>query len=280
MTKRCILIGHPVGHSVSPAIHGEAYRHCAIDATYELRDAPTEADVLSLVAQVRAGEIHGANVTVPYKQLALRAADYPDASAAEIGAANVLCRDQAGRVVAYNTDALGLCDELLRLKSLAGARLGRRGAALVLGNGGAAFAAVVACRSAGFAPVRVTARRFDPSVPEAEWPGFSALIRLSAELVAWPGYGSDALRAVHEDTALIVQATSAGMKGAGGGDELVSLLGLDAFPPLLAAQGAGHVADTGLGMLVGQAAHAIEIWFGVTPARAPLLEAARGALGL
>lgn len=280
---------------MSPAIHGEAYRHCAIDATYELRDAPTEADVLSLVAQVRAGEIHGANVTVPYKQLALRAADYPDASAAEIGAANVLCRDQAGRVVAYNTDALGLCDELLRLKSLAGARLGRRGAALVLGNGGAAFAAVVACRSAGFAPVRVTARRFDPSVPEAEWPGFSALIRLSAELVAWPGYGSDALRAVHEDTALIVQATSAGMKGAGGGDELVSLLGLDAFPPLLAydlvynpsrtpfslaAQGAGHVADTGLGMLVGQAAHAIEIWFGVTPARAPLLEAARGALGL
>jgi shikimate dehydrogenase len=94
---------------------------------------------------------------------------------------------------------------------------------------------------------------------------------------------------------VIVQATSAGMKGTSGGEELAARLPWARLSPLVAydlvynppttpflraAAEHGHWARGGLGMLVGQAARAIEIWWGVRPPSAPLERAARQALGL
>lgn len=288
--KRFILIGHPVGHSVSPAIHGAAYGCLGVTAEYVLRDSPTEADVLSEIARVARGEIDGANVTVPWKQVALRAADVLDESARSAHAANVLARSPSGQVVAYNTDVLGLADELELAQRELGPVAPERDTALVIGNGGAALAAVLACQKAGFARVSVAARRWELALPRAEWPLLGEFEALGARCIpldptSWADDRSR-IRAV-------VQATSAGMKGAGGGQALADRLRLAELPrsvaydlvynpsetPFLAtAREAGHLARGGLGMLVGQAARALEIWFGERPPREPLLVAAQNAL--
>ena len=287
--KRFILIGHPVGHSVSPAIHGAAYANLGVSAEYSLRDAPTEEDVLFEVQRLRRKEIDGANVTVPWKQVALRAADVLDESARAAHAANVLSLREDGRVVAYNTDVLGLADEL----TLAGRELGalprERDTALVVGNGGASLAAVLACRQAGWVRVLVAARKWQADRPRTEWPLLAEFESLGAECIP---LDKEAWAADRARIAAVVQATSAGMKGAPGGQELADALHLSDLPRsvaydlvynprktpfLLAAERAGHLARGGLGMLVGQAARAVEIWFGKRPEREPLLLAAEDA---
>ncbi len=295
MSEQCILLGHPVEHSVSPAIHRAAYELLGLQATYRLCDAPSEMDVRHWVQRIRIGQVRGANVTVPWKQVALAEADRQDKSAAQVFAANVLALDDDGQVVAYNTDAWALADELRQKREDAGGLLENRAGALVVGSGGAAYAAVAACRAAGFAPVYVTARRFDPSEPETRWPGAQQFSALGGQLKSWPGFRESVIEELAPELGAIVQATSAGMKGTQGGEELVRTLRLDALHPSIAydlvynpsvtpfvarAWELGHSASSGLGMLVGQAAHAIEIWFGVRPPPAPLLEAAREALSL
>ncbi len=296
MSKRFILIGHPVGHSVSPAIHHAAYEQLGLDARYDLVDCPDEAAVLAQVALIRSGALTGANVTVPWKKVAFDAADEVDESAARVGVANVLARSAEGRIVAYNTDAIGLADELISATRAAKVDVAARSGALIVGNGGATRAAVVACQMNGIERVAVTARRFDAQVPSREWPHGAAFVELGAELLAWPR--SDEAKAVSTFLAsahLMVQATSAGMKGAEGGEALAELLPWSAFEPgvaydlvynppitpfLKTAQALGHRAEGGLGMLVGQAAHAIRIWTGTQPESEPLLLAARNRLGL
>jgi len=289
--KRFILIGHPVGHSVSPAIHSAAYRELGVDAEYTLVDAPTEAEVLRQVARVASGELTGANVTVPWKQVALRAASTLDETAASAHAANVLARNESGAVVAYNTDILGLGDELEQARLELGAAAAKRDTALLIGNGGAALAAVLACRRAGIPRVIVAARKWQADVPRSAWPLHREFEDLGALCVP---LASAAWAPDRERIALVVQATSAGMKGAPGGELLAESLDLASLPRvvaydlvynpretpfLAAARRAGHLARGGLGMLVGQAARAIEIWFGTRPPRQPLLDAAEGALG-
>jgi shikimate dehydrogenase len=291
-----LLIGHPVGHSVSPSIHAAAYQALGRSGRYRVIDCPTEEDVAAVVARIRSGEIRGANVTVPHKLLALRLADEVAPSAEEVGAANVLARGERGQIVAYNTDAPALAEELVLLtkpqsSDVAGARRALRGA-LVLGNGGASLAAVVSAKLAGFGPIWVTARRFSGAKP---WPDSALFEALGAQLLAWPTGAADPAWEVLEACDVLVQATSAGMKGAASGHELAERIPLASFrqlgvydlvynpsvTPLLAqAQRAGLRARGGLGMLVGQAALAIEIWWGTAPPRDVMMAAARKALGL
>ena len=146
-----VLLGHPVGHSVSPAIHGAAYRALGAPHRYEVRDCPTPEHVRAQVGALRAGELAGANVTVPWKRLALELADRADDSARATGVANVLSRDERGVITASNTDAGALADEIASLHAAP-----RRAA--VIGTGGAAQAAVVACRSLGLVDIAVSGR--------------------------------------------------------------------------------------------------------------------------
>lgn len=292
MSDRFALIGHPVGHSVSPAIHGRAYELLGIEADYSLVDCPNEAAVRVQVERIRSGELRGANVTVPWKQAAYDLADVHSDTARDVGVANVLARDEQGRIVAYNTDASALGAELRAAVERSSVQTQTRPAALVLGSGGAALAAVVGCRLAGISEIFVTARRFSRDTPEEEWPRAAHFLGLGAKLLPWWGEGmpADVLLRVH----LLVQATSAGMKGAPGGDTLAELIPFQDLPPVVAydlvytprdtpflirAKKHGHFPQGGLGMLVGQARDALEIWLGQAPDFDALFEAAEGALG-
>jgi shikimate dehydrogenase len=284
--SRFILIGHPVGHSLSPAIHRAAYTWLSADHDYQLVDAPDRAAVEVQVELLRRGVIAGANVTVPYKRLALALADRVDVSAERVGAANTLVSNAAGEIVAYNTDALGLADVLGEW--VAGTRK-----AVVLGNGGAALGAVVACQHLGVSDIVVTARAFREDLSPEQWPHSAEFAELGARPLAWV-LGSASTRAEVASAELVLQATSAGMKGTEGGQALADALPWNDFAPstvvydliynpaqtpvLAAARARGLVAEGGLSMLVAQAQLAIRIWLGVLPPRAELLAAARQAL--
>jgi len=174
------LIGHPVSHSLSPVIHQAAYRELGLQHEYGLIDAASEADVATVVASLRSGELSGINVTIPWKRVAYAAAERRSELCERLQVANVLCHVD-GRIVVHNTDALALEVEF--------ARLVQTPRALVIGSGGAAPAVVAACRAAGIAEVFVTARRFDPAQAVSAWPGASELTRLGAEDMRRAGYG-------------------------------------------------------------------------------------------
>lgn len=280
--KQFVLIGHPVSHSISPEIHRAAYRAAGLDHQYEAVDCPDDTAVKLQVQRIRSGEVAGANVTVPHKLLALSLADAVDDSASQVGAANVLLRDAAGKVVAHNTDALALADEL--------GNASVEQTALVLGNGGAALAAVVACRHTGVGKVYVTARRFAADLGTS-WPRATELRALGAELLPWH---SAALSPVLQHAAFVVQATSAGMKGADSGEELNAVLPWPAVarsallydlvynpaetPFLAKARALGLRGSNGLGMLVGQAGRAFSLWLGIPAPLGAMRAAAERAL--
>ncbi len=291
-STRFVLIGHPVRHSLSPVIHAAAYRELGLEGySYDVVDCPGPDAVARQFDALRRGELAGANVTLPWKRLALELADEADPSARETGAANVIRPTGAngsGRLVAHNTDVPALAEELRRGR--ADAR-----SALVIGNGGAALAAVVACRSNGISRVVVVARKWR-GTDSTNWPGVRELGARGAEAVAWPEEpraDSDFWRAV-KTSDVIVQSTTDGMSGATDGTSVRDLipwseLGSGTFaydvvynpaltPFIAAARSAGLRAESGLGMLVGQAALAVELWIGRKPDTERLLNAASKAL--
>lgn len=273
--KLFVLIGHPVGHSVSPAIHAAAYRMLGASHRYEVVDCPSEEDVRRVVDRLRRGEIAGANVTVPWKRLALALADRSDDSARATGVANVLSCDAGGAVTASNTDAAALADEIRALHAAP------RSAA-VIGAGGAAQAAVVACKMLGMTEIHVSNRDWLGDKPQAAWKRADVLAALGATPRAWPSSPNDlqplALASVMKKADVIIQATSAGMRGAGPGEAVSDWIpwrelapgavAIDVVynPPrtpfLDAAERASVPHAGGLGMLVRQAALAIQIWLG------------------
>jgi shikimate dehydrogenase len=277
------LLGHPVGHSVSPAIHGAAYRALGVPHHYEVRGCPTPEHVLRQVEQLRAGALAGLNVTVPYKRLALELSDRADASAAATGVANVLSRGADGRITASNTDAGALADEVAALHASP-----RRAA--VIGAGGAAQAAVVACRSLGLTSVAVSSRSWRLGEPRSAWKHAAVFEALGATPWAWPEHAGDRRPEVLSSFLLgadvVVQATSAGMRGAGPGEEVsawvpwgelpAGAVAIDVVynpsrtPFLAAAEAAGIQQRGGLGMLVRQAALALEIWLSGSSSWKPL----------
>lgn len=287
---RFVLIGHPVGHSLSPVIHQAAYRALDLPHRYEAVACPNEAAVLKVIEALRSGEIAGANVTIPWKRQVLKWADQIAPSVQRVGAANVLVRGADGAIAAHNTDVPALAEEFQRLSGSV-----RR--VLVLGNGGAAPAVVAAAQDAGADRVALTARRFVPSVPEAEWPHAAELIAQGASVLAWPETDPKAkarLREVLARIDLIVNCTSAGMQGADDGQKLAEMVPWEHIPqsalaydliynpaltPFLErARACGLGAENGLGMLVAQAALAFELWLSLAPPRAAMLAAAEAEL--
>lgn len=290
VAQRFVLIGHPVGHSLSPIIHRAAYEALGLPHRYDALDCPDEAAVVKVVEALRSGEIAGANVTIPWKRLTLTLADMAAPSVQRVGAANVLVRGADGAIVAHNTDVPGLAEEFQRLSGAV-----RR--VLVIGNGGAAPAVVAAAQDAGADRVAVTARRFVASVPEAHWPHAAEFIAQGASLLAWPESDAKAksrLREVLARIDLIVNCTSAGMQGADDGHKLAEIVPWEHIPqsalaydliynpartPFLErARACGLEAENGLGMLVAQAALAFELWLSQPPPRAVMIAAAEAEL--
>lgn len=261
--KRLAVLGHPVAHSRSPAMHSAALAELGLagEWSYEAIDlAPDEFE--PGVRRMPGEGFLGANVTVPHKGAALALADTLSETAREIGAANTLSFAE-GEIYADNTDAQGLLDSLPASPS------GRR--TLVLGAGGAARAAVWALARAG-AEVDVwnrTARRAE---------------HLCEELGGTPTVAPN--QSTYD---LIVNTSAAGLRGedpfadlplepAGFAAEqtIVDLVyGEQPSRLLAAAELAGAAAVDGIEILVRQGALSLQIWTGQEPSLETMRTAAR-----
>jgi shikimate dehydrogenase len=265
------VIGWPVAHSRSPAIHGFWLRRYALPGWYVAMAVAPDTAEQALRALPALG-FAGANVTLPHKELALRIADHATPTAERIGAANTLVvRD--GAIQADNTDAFGF---LANLKEGAPDWRAAAGPALVLGAGGAARAVVAGLIDEGAPEIRLANRSRDRAEMLAE--SFGPQVRV----VDW----SEAEPAA-DGAALIVNTTSLGMVGAAPlpfrfdaaarhavATDLVYTPLETEFLKAAAARGLKTV--DGLGMLLHQARPGFEAWFG----RAPEVDAALRAVAL
>lgn len=259
--KRLAVLGHPVAHSRSPAMHNAALAELGLGDQWRYEAIDLAPDELEPRVRAMAGEgFVGANVTVPHKGAALALADILAETAREIGAANTLSFE-GEEIRADNTDAQGLLDALPA--SPAGVR------ALVLGAGGAARAAVWALLRDG-AGVDVWNRT-----------------ALRAEHLCEELGGAPVGEPVQGDYELIVNTTAAGLHGEDPFAELpleeagfaarqtvVDLVyGGRPSPLLAAAAAAGAATVDGIEVLVRQGGLSLRIWTG----REPPLDVMRAA---
>jgi shikimate dehydrogenase len=272
--RRLAVLGHPIAHSRSPAIHNAAFEALGIADgwSYEAIDVAPEEFPERVGALASEGFV-GANVTVPHKHAALALADTASDPAGEIGSANTLSF-QRGAIAADNTDAPGF---LAALPS-SPARL----RALVLGAGGSARAVVWALVREG-AEVEVWNRTAERAAALAEALGASAL------------GADDALPS--SDFDLIVNATSVGLEGGGresasatsdldalrlapeglrGGQIVVDLVyGSTETELVRTARERGATVVDGLEVLVQQGAASFRIWTGLDAPLDVMREAAK-----
>ncbi|WCB94555.1 Shikimate dehydrogenase (NADP(+)) [Baekduia alba] len=266
--KRLGVLGWPVGHSRSPAMHNAALRELGLgDWHYQRLPVPPEV-LAETVAGLPAAGFVGANVTIPHKEAALALADDATEAARAIGAANTLTFD-GERVHAANTDAPGF---LAALRG-AGAPDPAGSTALVLGAGGSARAVAYALREAGAARVAVWNRSGDRARTLAADLGVDAADRpMAADLLVnctSVGLSDGEFKELPVDAdALGTYATVADLVYRAGGTGLVA-----------EAQRRGCTVVDGLEVLVRQGALSFQAWTGLeAPIDVMRAAAARGAI--
>jgi len=255
------VLGWPVAHSRSPAIHAAAFAALGLDGwRYQLLPVPPDLFVETVRALPGAGFV-GANVTVPHKEAALALADEASATARAIGAANTLSFRPDGTIAADNTDAPGLIAALPMPVD------GR--SALVLGAGGSARAAVFALREAGASDVAVWNR-----TPERA----EALVAALGGRVVARVERADVLvncTTVGLDDAAALPVDERALDKVGAVVDLVYRPGGTAL--VRAAQEHGLPSADGLEVLVQQGALSFEIWTGREAPVEAMRAAARAA---
>lgn len=258
-TRLAAVIGHPVGHSLSPAIHNAAFRARGLDWVYLAFDVAA-GSVAPAFAGVRALGVAGLSVTMPHKQAAAEHADELTDDARRLGAVNCVV-NRNGSLVGHNTDGAGF---LAALDAEIG--FSARGArCVVLGGGGAARAVVLALTRAGAAQIVVVNRTPARARSAAALGGDIALVAAPEEAESMVS-GAD----------LVVNATRVGMGEPSTTDLPVVLDWLHpgqvvadlVYQPLrtplvLGARQRGITAVNGLAMLVHQAALSFELWTGI-----------------
>jgi len=259
------VFGHPIAHSKSPFIHQQFAAQLQIKHPYGRILAPLNNFVSTLDDFFAAGG-QGANITVPFKEEAFARADELTERAALAGAVNTLKRLKDGRLLGDNTDGIGLLSDLQRLGFIRpGARI------LLIGAGGASRGVLLPLLSLDCALTitnRTSARAGELAQLFAHTGSIKALSMNDLD-----GHEFD----------LIINATSSGIAGDVPAIP-ASLIRPDIYcydmfyqkgnTPFLEwcrQHGAHHCAD-GLGMLVGQAAHAVLLWHGLLPDVLPVIE--------
>ncbi|MDE2997379.1 MAG: shikimate dehydrogenase [Bacteroidota bacterium] len=154
-TRICFLIGHPVGHSLSPLIHQAAYAALGMDWHYGLMDVLKD-DLPAVLERIDGQRVVGANVTIPYKRDVFDLIDECTDTATAVGAVNTLYV-QDGRLIGDNTDVAGFLEPLRAVWP--DTEAARRRRAVILGSGGAARAVAHALtRELELAEVIITSR--------------------------------------------------------------------------------------------------------------------------
>jgi shikimate dehydrogenase len=275
MTKRVVLIGHPVAHSLSGAMQQAAFDDQGIDAAYELWDRAPIA-LPEAVAEIRANdEFLGANVTIPHKERVVPLVDRLTEEAQATGAVNTVTRE-GKRLVGHNTDVPGF---KVALDQLVGRQKMPR-AAVVLGAGGGGRAVVYGLIREGFQRVIVFNRHLHRAEGLVKHFGRTAS---HMELRAMPWHES-IIEAELAKSKVLVNATSIGLSAD------VSPIPAEIIPPELLlldliyaktrlqrdAEAAGATVADGELMLLHQGAAAFTLWTG-RPAPIPVMQKALSA---
>lgn len=256
MTTRAAVIGSPVSHSLSPAIHSASFAALGIDWMYEAVEV-THDSLGTFMASVRGGGFGGLSVTMPLKEAVIAHLDSLDDDARTLNAVNCVSVGN-GELRGHNTDGDGCCDAIESEGSVG--LVGQR--TVLLGAGGTArsVALALARRGADIVVVNRSRRNAEEVV---------RMVRDSVDQSVGIVVGDES--AITEATVL-VNATSVGMNS----DELPVAAGvlhgglvvLDAvYSPmdtalLRAARSAGATTVDGLWMLIHQARHQQMLWFG------------------
>jgi shikimate dehydrogenase len=272
-TQVAAVIGDPVEHSLSPVLHNAAFAALGLDWVYVAFPVAT-GHVGAAMAGARALGLAGLSVTMPHKAAAAAEMDALSPTATRLGVVNTVTR-RGYTLVGGSTDGDGF---LAALRADFGWEPAGR-ACVVLGNGGAARAVILALADAGAAEVLVVARKAESAQAAAELAGPVGQVA-SIDAVA--------------GAALVVNATPVGMSGHGTGPDLplgldstrlgsgqlvVDLIYAPARTPLLdAAATAGARVGNGLGTLVHQAGFQFRLWTGMEPPLDVMLAAGEAAL--
>ena len=261
-TKIFAVLGHPIGHTFSPAMHNAAFAARGLDALYCAFDVAPQ-NLLGVLTAMREMGFGGVNLTVPLKEIAFRGLTNLDASAKRLGAVNTIEFKPEG-LVGHNTDGYGF----LRAHDEAFGCGVQGSNVFVLGAGGAGRAVALMCAEAGahtitLADLDITRCHKVAGEIRGQFP--DCVIHVALNTDHWP-------EAAHA-AELVVQATPVGMKAT---DQAL----LDAkvfrqgqrffdliywFPRtvhMATARAGGATVSNGLGMLLHQGARAFEIWTG------------------
>lgn len=255
------VIGSPIAHSRSPALHQHWLNSYGIKGYYIPMDV-SQDDLSEVIRSLPLMGFVGANITIPHKEAVLDLADVVTDRAALIGAANTLIFRKDGKIHADNTDGYGF---IQNLKQGAPNWNPVSGPAAVLGAGGAARAVIAALMETGVTEIRLSNRtRNRADILKQE---FGAKVKV----FDWVKAGN-----MIEGAATVINTTSLGMVGKP--EFRVPLDGLDSgavvtdlvYTPLETAflqkaRAKGCVTVDGLGMLLHQAVPAFERWFGHRP---------------
>lgn len=269
MTKRVVLIGHPVAHSLSGAMQQAAFDALGIDATYELWDRAPMA-LADTITELRGEDFLGANVTIPHKERVVPLVDKHTEEAGATGAVNTITRE-GKRLVGHNTDVPGF---RVALDSLVGKQKMPR-TAVVLGAGGGARAVVHGLITEGFQRIIVFNRHLHRAEGLVKHFGKSAA---HMELRAMPWHDS-IIEAELAKAKILVNATSIGLNADVSpipaatlhGELLVLDLIYSTTRLLRDAAAAGCATADGELMLLHQGAAAFTLWTGV-PAPLDLMQ--------
>lgn len=271
-TQVCGILGYPIGHSFSPAMHNAAFHALGLDFVYVPFSVPPNRLSMAVEA-VRALGLVGVNVTIPHKQAVVPFLDEISEEARLIGAVNTIVHKD-GRLLGDNTDGKGF---LRALQEQTGFHAAGK-TVLILGAGGAARAVAVRLALSGVGRIFLANR----SKERAEV--LAALLRentgVVAAVVPWPGHEDGATVAATDILPvadLLVQTTPVGMSSQR--DALVSLP-LSAFAPgqvvcdliynpaetlfMKRAAQSGAIVLNGIGMLLYQGVLSFQMWTGKT----------------
>jgi shikimate dehydrogenase len=267
------LFGHPVAHSLSPAMHNAAFRSLGLPHTYTALDVAPDG-LVNVVTTLRHGDALGANVTIPHKEAAVRLVDEATELAHRIGAVNTILR-RGARLIGDNSDKYGFEQAIANVPgghARTAGSLFAMNTVLVLGAGGAARACILALLERENS-VLVAARDRGRADAVARSLAPFGIGGRTVAVVPWP------TSAVRVDG--VVNATPLGLHGE---DPLEGL----ALPPVVVdivptavetplvkrARAAENVTVVdGLAMLLHQAARSFELWTGV-PAPLEVMRAA------
>lgn len=278
MKKKLCVIGDPVAHSKSPAIHNAMLAHLGLDGEYEYLCKPVSAAELpSFLAEARGGDLAGFNATMPHKEALVARVDHLSDDARLFGAVNTVCIKE-GKLYGYNTDGEGF----LRALGEFGFHPARK-IVTILGAGGVARPVALKLVQEGAKEVIICNRSFDRA---------SGLASYDSHVMSTEVFDPDALRWRLVKSDLFVNCTNLGMAGSPPfpWPEVVEALRPDApvcdliYHPLeteLLARAAerGHPTMNGLPTLIHQAILALEHFLGAELDPDQLAPVARKAIG-